>query len=55
MTFRPPAKKKGALKRRGLARNTPLRVGDKEAPTERAIVVTPEAAERSSGATTAIV
>src|SRR5512135_1660415 len=35
--------------------NTPVRDGASAAPTDRAILVTPEAAERSSGATTAIV
>ena len=38
-----------------LARNRPAKAGDTDAPNERAIVVIPEAAERSSGETTAIV
>src|SRR5574337_507582 len=39
----------------GVARKSPLSAGESEAPIERAIVVTPDAAERSSGATTAMV
>ncbi len=35
--------------------SNPLSDGDSAAPTDRAMVVTPDAADRSSGATTAIV
>src|SRR5579872_5986323 len=47
--------KKGRLTRLGCARQYPASVGEIAAPTERATVVIPEAAERSSGCTTAIV
>src|SRR5512139_1638567 len=47
--------KNGALIKAGTASNAPLSAGETSAPTERAMVVTPEAAERSSGSTTAIV
>ena len=55
MIFNPPHKKNGALNSAGLAKKMPVNAGERDAPTERAIEVTPEAAERSSGATTAIV
>ena len=38
-----------------MLKKTPVREGEIAAPTERAIAVTPEAAERSSGSTTAMV
>src|SRR5512136_1380202 len=38
-----------------MPRKIPVSEGERDAPTERAMAVTPAAAERSSGATTAIV
>src|SRR5665648_1303929 len=55
MIFNPPARKKGALNMAGKDRKKPVSVGEMAAPTERAIPVTPEAADLSSGATTAMV
>ena len=55
MIFNPPHKKNGALNRVGVAKKIPVKTGERDAPTERAIEVMPDAAERSSGATTAIV
>jgi len=43
------------LNKPGILKKTPVISGDIDAPTERAMAVTPEAAERSSAATTAIV
>ena len=51
----PPVRKNGALNKTGMLKKNPVNAGEREAPTERAMAVTPEAAERSSGATTAIV
>jgi hypothetical protein len=51
----PPATRKGALRRAGEERKMPERAGEIDAPKERAMDVTPDAAERSSGATTAMV
>ena len=45
----------GTLKRDGMLKKSPVSMGETEAPTDRAMAVTPEAAERSSGSTTAIV
>ena len=39
----------------GMLKSKPVSAGEMDAPTERAMAVMPEAAERSSGATTAIV
>jgi len=52
--FNAPEKIIGALMSDAL-NSKPASAGDTAAPTERAIVVMPDAAERSSGATTAIV
>lgn len=55
MIFKLPERKNGALSHAGTERKIPVRDGERAAPTERAMDVTPEAAERSSGATTAMV
>ena len=55
MIFSPPEIKNGALNKTGMLNSSPVNAGESEAPTERAIAVTPDAADRSSGATTAIV
>src|SRR5664280_869630 len=55
MIFNPPARRKGTLSKVGTAKKMPVNEGEIAAPTERAMFVTPEAAERSSGDTTAIV
>ena len=55
MIFNPPDKKNGALNSTGMLKSSPVSAGEMDAPTERAMAVTPDAAERSSGATTAIV
>src|SRR4030066_1400158 len=47
--------KNGILNSAGDERKNPLKTGDNEDPTERAMLVIPAAAERSSGLTTAIV
>ena len=47
--FKPPHKKNGTLNRPGTLSKKPVSAGESEAPTERAMPVTPEAAERSSG------
>lgn len=54
MILSPPDKKNGAVSSDAL-NNAPVSAGDHAAPIERAIVVMPDAAERSSGSTTAIV
>jgi len=51
----PPQSTMGTLNRDGKLKKMPVNMGETDAPTERAIAVTPAAAERSSGATTAIV
>ena len=55
MIFKPPERRNGRLSSAGMLKKTPVREGEMAAPTERAMVVTPEAAERSSGDTTAMV
>ena len=45
----------GKPRKAGLDMNTPVITGESEAPMVRATPVIPEAAERSSGATTAMV
>src|SRR3990172_7174780 len=55
MIFNAPEKMNGNPRKAGLDRNAPVRIGDREAPMVRATPVTPAAAERSSGATTAMV
>ncbi len=55
MIFNPPLKKNGALIKAGMLKRIPVREGEMAAPTERAMAVTPAAAERSSGKTTAMV
>ena len=42
------------LNKEAFARKIPHNAGEREAPTERAMLVTPPAADRSSGDTTAI-
>src|ERR1700674_1535585 len=51
----PPARKNGKLIRAALPTTTVAIMGEIAAPTERATPVTPAAAERSSGLTTATV
>ena len=46
--------KNGMLNSAGDERKKPLKAGDSDEPTERAMLVIPAAAERSSGLTTAI-
>src|SRR5438477_4621334 len=53
--FIPQARKNGRLQKAGFARQRPARNGEIADPIERATPVTPEAAERSSGRTTAMV
>ncbi len=55
MILIPPDKKKGTLSNAALASKGPVKTGDNDAPVVLAIPVMPAAAERSSGATTAIV
>ena len=55
MIFNPPAIKNGTLIKPDTDMKALASTGDTDAPIERAMVVIPEAAERSSGATTAIV
>ena len=55
MILSPPARKSGALNKNGMLKKKPVSMGEMAAPTERAMAVTPEAADRSSGATTAMV
>ena len=52
MIFKPPPKKKGRLIMPAL-RNKPASKGEQAVPIVRAIPVTPAAAERSEGSTTA--
>jgi len=54
MTLIPPDKRNGAASRDVLI-STPASKDEMAAPIDRAMVVTPDAAERSSGSTTAIV
>ena len=55
MIFIPPARKNGTLRSDGEENNCPAIAGAMDAPMERDTLVTPDAAERSSGFTTAIV
>ena len=55
MIFNPPESKKGALANSGTEKKIPVSDGESAAPTDRAMLVTPEAADLSSGATTAMV
>ena len=55
MIFKLPLKIKGKLSNAETLKNNPVNIGDTDAPTERAMAVIPEAADRSSGSTTAIV
>ena len=55
MILSPPDMKKGKLNSAVLASIGPVKTGDSEAPVVLAIPVMPAAAERSSGATTAMV
>jgi hypothetical protein len=55
MILMPPARKKGTPKSAGLSLHKVASPEDTAAPTERATPVIPDAAERSSGLTTAIV
>ena len=55
MILRPPDKKKGRLSSAALASKGPVMTGERDAPVVRAMPVMPAAADRSSGATTAIV
>ncbi len=55
MILRPPDKKKGTFISAVLASRGPVKTGDNDAPVVLAMPVMPAAAERSSGATTAIV
>lgn len=55
MIFKPPARKKGTLNSDGMLKSRPVNAGESDDPRDRAMPVTPEAADRSSGATTAIV
>lgn len=55
MILIPPAKNNGTLTSDGTAINRVAIIGDRAAPSDRATLVIPEAAERSSGDTTAIV
>lgn len=53
--FSPPDKKNGKLRSAGILIKTPVIDGEIAAPTDLAIAVTPEAADLSSGSTTAMV
>jgi len=51
---RPPARNGGTFTGPALAGKRPVKDSETEAPTQRAIVVTPDTAERPSGLTTAM-
>lgn len=53
--FNPPQRKNGSEISDGIPNKNPVIAGDTDAPTERAIPVIPDAADLSSGETTAIV
>ena len=55
MILSPPAIRNGAPINAGLPSRNPVNTGASDAPVVRATDVIPEAAERSSGATTAMV
>ena len=55
MIFKQPLRMNGALNNAGTLKNKPVNIGEMDAPIERAMAVMPEAADRSSGSTTAIV
>jgi hypothetical protein len=53
--FQSAGEEKWDAQKRGTGEQRPHNAGEIAAPMERAMLVTPEAAERSSGLTTAIV
>jgi hypothetical protein len=53
MIFKLPARTSGAAINAGIPMSIPARAGENELPMLRAMFVTPPAAERSSGSTTA--